>query len=162
MVPNKNSLFVLITHLPLALPQQKMLQSSNKYAATAGVLSEFLPVLDRLTSLREQYGEDEFGRKYAALAGGMRTAFSDLGVTEYTVSPGDSVEADRVVAIASEHSDAIEVHRVLRPIAVGMELQGNVVRPAECVASLGVEQSVAAVEDTVEPEDAATAADQVE
>ena len=135
-----------------------MLQSSNKYAATAGVLTEFLPVLDRLLSLREQYGEDDFGSKYAALAGGMRTAFTDLGVTEYTVSPGDAVVVDRVVAIASEHSDAIEVHRVLRPLAMGLELQGNVVRPAECVASLGVEQVVTAAEDTVEPEDAAEAA----
>ena len=140
-----------------------MLQSSNKYAATAAVLTEFLPVLDQLTATREQYDNDEFGRKYTALAGGMRAAFTELGVTEYTVAPGEPmVDPSRVVVVESEYSEAVGANSVLRPVAVGMELQGNVVRPAECVASLGAEP-VAVVEEEggepMAPEDGAAAAD---
>ena len=118
-----------------------MLQSSNKYAATAGVLTEFLPVLDRLQALREQYDADEFGAKYSALAGGLRAAFTEMGVTEYTVNEGEPVEKSRVVVVDSEYSETVEKDTVLRPVAIGMELQGNVVRMAECVASLGSETS---------------------
>jgi len=118
-----------------------MLQSSNKYSATAGVLTEFLPVLEKLTDLSEQYEGDEFGTKYSALAGGMRAAFTEMGVTEYTVAPGEPVDSSRMVVVESEHSEAAAADTVLRPVAMGMELQGNVVRMAECVASLGVEAS---------------------
>jgi len=116
-----------------------MLQSSNKYAATAGILTEFLPVLDKLTNLRDQYNDDEFGQKYSALAGGMKAAFTEMGVTEFTVAPGDVVDTSRMVVVDSEYSETAEENTVLRPVAIGMELQGNVVRMAECVASLGTE-----------------------
>lgn len=116
-----------------------MLQSSNKYSATAGVLTEFLPVLDKLEELRERYDGDEFGTKYSALAGGLRGAFAEMGVTEYTATVGEPVDASRVAVIESEHSETAAADTVLRPVATGMELQGNVVRMAKCVASLGVE-----------------------
>jgi hypothetical protein len=32
---------------------------------------------------------------------------------------------------------------VLRPIRIGLELEGNIIRPAECIASLGSEQAAA-------------------
>ena len=135
-----------------------MLQSSNKYAATAAVLTEFLPVLDQLTATREQYDNDEFGRKYTALAGGMRAAFTELGVTEYTVAPGEPiVDPSRVVVVESEYSETIGANSVLRPVTIGMELQGNVVRPAECVASLGAESVAVKEEEPMAPEDGASA-----
>ena len=114
-----------------------MLQSSNKYSATAGGLAQVFPVLDRLEILRDHFESDEFGAKYSALAGGMRAAFTEMGVTEYTVGVGEPVDADRMLVVESEHSETVPKDCVLRPVAVGMELQGNVVRMAECVASLG-------------------------
>ena len=119
----------------------QMLQSSNKFAATSGVLTEFLPVLDKLTDLRNQYQDDEFGEKYSALAGNMQSVYTEMGVTEFTVAPGESVDTSRMVVVDSEHSETAKANTVLRPLAVGMELQGNVVRMAECVASLGPEAS---------------------
>lgn len=118
-----------------------MLQSSNKFAATAGVLTEFLPTLDQLTILRERFEGDEFGQKYAALAGGVRAAFTEMGVTEYTLAEGEPIDTSRMTVIESEHSAIIAKDCVLRPLAVGLELKGNIVRPAECVASLGVEET---------------------
>jgi len=143
------ALYLTLSFSRLAIyHKHQMLQSSNKYAATAGVLTEFLPVLDRLQALREQYDNDEFGAKYSALAGGLRAAFTEMGVTEYTVNEGEPVDKSRVVVVDSEYSETVEKDTVLRPVAIGMELQGNVVRMAECVASLGSETSSAEEEES--------------
>jgi len=71
----------------------------------------------------------------------MKAAFTEMGVTEFTVAPGDVVDTSRMVVVDSEYSGTAEENTVLRPVAIGMELQGNVVRMAECVASLGAEAS---------------------
>jgi len=128
-----------------------MLQSSNKFSATAATLTEFLPIVDDLIALREKYGEHEFGKQYNALPGAMKTAFTEMGVTEYTVNVGDPVDTTRMIVVGSEYSDEYERDTVLRPINMGMELQGNVILKAECVASLGPEAS--AVEEEGDYED---------
>ena len=116
-----------------------MMNSSNRSGATAAVLAEFLPVLDRLHQLRETHGADSFGQQYNALAGAMKTAFTDLGVTDFAVAAGDNVDGVRVVGVATEHSDMVRKGAVVQPLRGGLELQGNVVRAAECVESLGPE-----------------------
>ena len=117
-----------------------MLNSSNKYSATASILTEFLPILDHLNELRDdKYGEDDFGKQYNALPGAMKTAFSELGVTEYTLTTGDAVDKERMIVIDEEYSDNHPKGTVIRPVAMGMELQGNVIRMAEVIASLGPE-----------------------
>lgn len=118
---------------------RSMLNSSNKSACTAAVLTKFLPVLDQLTELREAYSEDEFGKQYGALTSDLKGAFSKLGVTEYTIATGDPVDKSRVAVIESEYSTEHEADTVIRPVALGLELQGNIVRMAKCVASLGPE-----------------------
>lgn len=146
----------------LLLSSLQMLQSSNKYSATASVLSEFLPVMDTLVALRAKYGDDEFGQQYNALPGAIKSGFTAMGCTEYTVHVGDAVDAagGRVVAVESEYSEQFAENVVLRPIAAGLELQGNVIRAAQVVASLGKEPPAApaAVQDEEEKE-AASAED---
>lgn len=102
-------------------------------------LAEFLPVLDRLTELKQQYETHDFGKSYNALSDTLRAVFTDLGVTEYTVATGDLVDKSRMLVVDSEHSDEHSADTVLRPVGMGMELQGYIVRYAECVASLGPE-----------------------
>jgi molecular chaperone GrpE (heat shock protein) len=114
-----------------------MLQSSNKFSSTAATLTEFLPILDDLVVLKEKYADDEFGKQYNALPGAMRNAYSQMGVTEFTVKPGDKVDTSRMVIVESVYSEEYAKDTVIRPISMGMELSGNIVRMASCVTSLG-------------------------
>lgn len=113
------------------------MNSSSRAGATAAVLSKFLPVIDTLSGLRERYGEDNFGRQYNTLAGEMRGAFTKLGVTEYTTVTGERIDSMRMSVISAEHSSEYPIDTVIRPVSMGMELQGNVIRMAECIGSLG-------------------------
>lgn len=103
-------------------------------------------MLDTLVKLREKYGDDEFGKQYNALYGALRDGFAALGATEFAVVTGDVVDKTRTVVVDSEYSTEFPVNAVIRPVTVGMELQGNVLRMAECVASLGAEPAAVAEE----------------
>jgi molecular chaperone GrpE (heat shock protein) len=114
-----------------------MLQSTNKFSATAAVLSEFLPIMDKLMALREKYGEDEFGKMYNALPGAIKTGFTSMDCTEYEVAANEPVVTTRMVVVASEPSDTVPKDSVIRTVVPGMELQGNMMRLAQVVASSG-------------------------
>eukprot|EP00977_Amphora_coffeiformis_P019629 scaffold7349_cov173-Amphora_coffeaeformis.AAC.110 len=118
---------------------RSMLASSNKSGAMAGVLTSFVPVLDTLGELQDKYGEDEFGKSYNALQSVMRQVFTDLGAAEYSVAVGDKVDETRMVVVESQYSEEFPANTVIRPLVMGWELQGNVIRAAQCVASLGPE-----------------------
>ena len=105
----------------------------------ASVLEKFLPVLDDFSMLETKYGEHDFGKSFNALGGAMRGAFKELGVTEYTVEVGSKVDRQRVNVVGEEYSEEFDKDTIIRPVTMGMELQGNVIRMAECVASLGSE-----------------------
>jgi molecular chaperone GrpE (heat shock protein) len=120
------------------------LQSSNAADATAVCLAEFLPVLDRMTELQQQYATHPYGKSYNSLADTLRLAFTEMGVTEYTVTTGDIVDKSRMLVVDTEYSNNYSANTVLRPISMGMELQGYIVRYAECVASLGSESAAKA------------------
>mmetsp|Transcript_21392 Transcript_21392/g.27657 ORF Transcript_21392/g.27657 Transcript_21392/m.27657 type:complete len:266 (+) Transcript_21392:131-928(+) len=119
---------------------RSMLASSNKQGAVALTLTQFLPIYDTLDELNTAYSEDDFGKQYGALYTSIKQAFSDLGAVEYAVAAGDSIDKLRMTVLDSEHSDEQPAETVLRVLRPGMELQGNIVRPAEVVASLGVEE----------------------
>ncbi|GKY90789.1 hypothetical protein MPSEU_000051700 [Mayamaea pseudoterrestris] len=118
------------------------LNSSSRSAATANVLSQFLPVLDRLEELGAKYSSDKFGRNYSALPGTMKAALTDMGVTHYEPQVGDVVDEYRMNVIATEHSESAPQQTVLRVEQFGMEIDGNVMRQATVVASLGPEQTL--------------------
>ena len=144
VVTEKKNDVVTVTHFSFSTGRVvylllQMLNTSNKSGARANVLRDFVPLLDKLLALQEEYSEDGFGKQYGALPGAVKAAFSELGVTEYTVATGDVVNTDRMVVIDSQHSDDHPADTVIQPSALGLELQGNVVRMAECIASLGPE-----------------------
>jgi molecular chaperone GrpE (heat shock protein) len=119
------------------------LASSNKFTSTAATLVEFLPALDAVEMLSEKYSTDEFGKQYNAVAGAMKTAFKELDVVPYEVKVGDIIDdARRIDVIESQYSTDYPKGSVIQVISQGMELKGNVVRPAKCVISLGVEQQM--------------------
>jgi molecular chaperone GrpE (heat shock protein) len=133
------------------------MQASDGNSATAGVLADFLPVWDKLQALEAKYGEDEFGKGYNPLPAAMRSAFGEMGVIEYTVAVGDVVDLRRMKVIQAESSDEVAEDKVLRSLAAGLELDGNMVRKAQCVKSLG--PKVAKEEAAAEEEEAPAAED---
>lgn len=114
------------------------MNSSNKSSAMAGVLRDFLPVYDKMNSLKEKYVDDEFGSKYGGLT--MVPTFSKMGVKEFSVGKEEPVDGLRMQIVGSEFSGA-EKNTVIQELRPGMELDGNIIRPAEVIASLGEEQS---------------------
>lgn len=74
----------------------------------ASVLQDFLPILDDLEALEEKYGNDDFGKSFSALGGAMRTALKELGVEEYSVKEGDTVNKQRVIVVEEEYTEDFE------------------------------------------------------
>mmetsp|Transcript_36436 Transcript_36436/g.75833 ORF Transcript_36436/g.75833 Transcript_36436/m.75833 type:complete len:146 (-) Transcript_36436:272-709(-) len=116
-----------------------MLASSNKQGSIASTLTQFLPIYDRLQELNQENQNDDFGKQYGALYTSMKQAFADLGVEEYSVQVGSNVDNFRMSVLDSHHDDTQAADTVLECLAGGLELQGNIVRPAQVVASLGPE-----------------------
>lgn len=100
---------------------------------------------DRLNELKEKYANNEFGLKYNGIT--MQPTFSSMGVEEYTVEAGAKVDNFRMKVVESEYSSEYAKDTVIRPVTVGMQLEGNAMRPAECVASLGIEEEIKAAEE---------------
>jgi molecular chaperone GrpE (heat shock protein) len=121
------------------------MNSSSKSNALAGVLRDFLPVYDRMDSLKEKYINDEFGSKYGGLSIGP--TFSKMGVKDFSVQPGASIDLIRMNVVGSEYSEAVK-DTVIRQVAPGMELEGNVIRAAACISSLGKEGEPALSQDS--------------
>jgi len=112
--------------------------STSQASATAAVLKDFLPMYDQLNTLKETYSDDEFGRKFSEL--NLQQTFSTLGVTDFNVEAGETINNFRMKVLESEISTEHPKDTVLRQVAPGMELDGNVIRAALCVSSLGAEE----------------------
>lgn len=127
------------------------INSSNKSSSMANVLTEFLPLYDQFAAMRNQYAETEFGSKYGSLS--LDVTFSKMGVTEYSLEAGQDVDAIRCAAVETEYSTEVAKDKVIRPVAAGLELEGNIIRAAQCVASAGPEEEAAPAADNQEEEE---------
>ena len=120
--------------------------ADGKSAARASVLRSFLPALDELDVLGTKYGGNAFAKTFdAGLRSELESSLADLGVSAYEVSAGESIlDVGRVVAVEQEHSAEHARGTAIRMVKAGLEISGNVVRPAEVVGSLGREEDIAA------------------
>lgn len=113
--------------------------ADSKVTAKASVLQNFLPIVDELKILTEKYEGDEFAKKYAAISWDFNNALKDMGVTEYSVAEGDIADTSRVNAFEEEYSQSVAKGCVIRGLENGYEIDGNVMRMAAAVVSLGCE-----------------------
>lgn len=113
--------------------------ADSKVTAKASVLQNFLPIVDELKTLTEKHEGDEFAKKYAALSWDFNNALKDMGVTEYSVAEGDTADSRRVNALEEEYSETLAKGCVIKALDTGYEIDGNVMRMAEAVVSLGSE-----------------------
>lgn len=129
----------------------------NKLVAMASVLQNFLPVVDELKFLTEKYEGDEFAKKYGALSSDFNGALRNMGVTEYEVAVGDAADVGRVTAVEEVHSDDVAKGIVISVVNGGYEMDGNIMRMAAAVVSLGPEGAVEAAAEAVAEESDETA-----
>jgi len=116
---------------------RRNLQTSNKSTSKTNILKEFLPVYDRLDELNAEHGESEFGSKYGGLS--LKNVFTSIGVTEYSVEAGSEVNY-KVKVASSQVSADVAKDCVIEQVATGLELDGNLLKEAECIVSLGAEE----------------------
>jgi molecular chaperone GrpE (heat shock protein) len=120
---------------------RKSNMADSKGAARASAIQTFLPVLHQLEVVKARYEGNEFGKTLGALGSEFENALGELGVTQFGVEVGDKVDGSsgRVVMVGEEHSEEFAAGTVISVLRSGLEISGNVVRPAECVGSLGPE-----------------------
>lgn len=116
--------------------------ADSKYPARATVIQSFLPVLDELDSLESKYEGNSYASTLGAIRTGFKSSLQELGVSEFTVEVGEKIDVGRVVPVKEEHSEEFAEGQVISPLKLGLEIKGTVVRPAECVGSLGSEKKV--------------------
>lgn len=114
--------------------------ADTKFAARAGVIQTFLPVLDDLDALGAKYEGDSFASSLGALRAEFFNSLQELGVTEFVPKEGEPVDGSRVVAVEDAYSNEFSKGTVVSLLKSGFEIKGNIVRAAECVASLGPEK----------------------
>ncbi|KAL3791976.1 hypothetical protein ACHAW5_002621 [Stephanodiscus triporus] len=121
--------------------------ADDKTAARASVLRTFLPAFDELDVLGRRYDGNAFANTFdSGIRSELESSLRDLGVSEYVVSAGQSIlDVGRVVAVEQEHSEEHPRGTAIRMLKAGMEISGNVIRPAEVVGSLGSEEDIATV-----------------
>jgi len=124
--------------------------STSQASATAAVLRDFLPMYDTLNALKESHGDDEFGAKYGEL--NLQQTFQNLGVTSYSLAPGETVNNFRMKVLESEPSAEQPKDTVLREVAAGLELDGNVIKAASCISSSGSSEDETETETEAENE----------
>lgn len=115
--------------------------ADSKMATRATVIQEFLPVLDELDAASKLYAANDFGKTFDALRVEFDTELAGLGVTGYDVESGQKIDVGRVVAVEEEYSDQFAEGTVISALKKGLEISGNVIRPAEAVGSLGKEET---------------------
>ncbi|KAL7542397.1 hypothetical protein ACHAXR_011746 [Thalassiosira sp. AJA248-18] len=114
----------------------------DKGAARATVLQTFVPVLTELEVVGKTYEGNAFAKTLdAGLRSELATSLNDLGVEEYVVEAGQRMDVGRVVVVEEEYSEEFGKGVVVRALRKGLEISGNVVRPAEVVGSLGSESA---------------------
>lgn len=122
--------------------------TDTRGAARAEVMRSFLPVMDALDAAGVKYEGNQFAKTFdAGLRSEFENALSELGVAEFSAESGATIELGRMVAVEEEVSTEFKKGTVIRAVKPGLEISGNVVRPAEVVGSLGEEQEEVAAEE---------------
>lgn len=129
-------------------------KESNRFSSRAAVVSKVLPILDELEELEAKY--DPEVNDYKALRSDLENVLRDkLDMTDYEGVVGDEYNLVRYTCVGEEYSEELAKDLIIRSVKSGLEIKGNVLRPAEVVKSLGNEadEELAVVEEEGEDND---------
>jgi len=113
----------------------------NKFIARASVLQEFLPVLDELQAADQKYAGNNFADNYSKLSANFKKVLEDLEMSDFNPEIGTKIDTRRCNVVDKVYSEEIGKDCVVSARTIGYELQGNVMRMAEVVSSLGSESA---------------------
>jgi len=129
---------------------------NNQYTERANILQKFFPLLDELTELDTKYSGVGFAGSYSPLKGSLIGAMKELKAAEFSVTAGDEVDSRRVTTVEEIYNGDIGKGCVVEMKKTGWELEGNVMRFAEAVVSLGSEADAKKAEEAAAEESEAT------
>merc|ERR1712174_56877 len=84
------------------------------------------------------YADNEYAQSYSALS--LKNSFQQLDVVEFDAIVGEAMDRSRCKVAGEEYSNEYSKGIVLDVVKSGMELNGFVIRLAECVVSSGSEE----------------------
>jgi len=111
----------------------------NKFVSRAVVLQEFLPVLDELQAADQKYAGNNFADNFSKLSSNFKKVLEELEMSDFSPEIGTKIDTLRCNVVDKVYSDEIGKDCVVSARTIGYELQGNVMRMAEVVSSLGSE-----------------------
>lgn len=117
---------------------REMSSSNNREASQASSIQNFLPFYDLLEDLRTKYDGNDFAQGYSALS--LKSTFTQLGVEDFTLNVGETLNRSRGKVIASEYSNEHAKDVIISVEKDGLELNGWVIQLADVVVSLGSEE----------------------
>lgn len=116
--------------------KREVTTQNNRYSARATVVAQLLPILDELEELEAKYDREING--YKALRWDLQNVLTEkLDVEEFTVETGSEFSFARHKVVGEEESDEFAKDTIIREVKKGLEIKGNVLRPAEVIKSLG-------------------------
>lgn len=124
--------------------RRESFSSDDRVRSRASAVKNFIPVLDKLQELSQKYEEVDFAKPYNALGSNFRNSFTELNVVEFEMKSNEIADPNKVKRISEEYSDEYAKGTVIHQEKSGLELQGNVIKLAECVVSLGSEKEAIA------------------
>lgn len=112
--------------------------SNSRQASQASSVQNFLPAYEVLEELKAKHADNEFAQSYSGLT--LSSAFKQLDVVDFETKVGESINRSRSKIMSEEYSTEFGKNVVIRAEKPGLELNGFVIRLAECVVSLGSEE----------------------
>lgn len=153
---SKNGTLRLVAELADYKKSRARSKASDEARGKARKIDPFLPILDELTALKGTFPEDaeKVSTQFASLGGDLLSNLEAIGLKSFGAEAGtDRYLISRHTAIRKEYSDIIPEGYIMEVLVEGLEVEGNIVREAEVVVSLGVEKEVVE-EDAKEEEEA--------
>lgn len=113
-------------------------QTSKSISRASVLQKHFVPILEEMSLLQQKYATTPNGKSYDTLRSDMMLALQKkIDVTTYDSPVGKEVNKQRDAIVGYEASDTIPKGMVLRSVKSGLEVQGNVICPAQCIVSQG-------------------------
>jgi len=140
---SKNGTLRLVAELADFKKSRARTKVSDEARGKARKIEPFLTVLDELAALEGTFSDDteKVAKQFASLGGDLQTNLGKVGLKSFGAEVGtDRYIISRYTAISKEHSDTIPEGYIMKVLVEGLEIEGNIVREAEVVVSLGVKK----------------------
>jgi len=143
---SKNGTLRLVAELADFKKSRARTKVSDEARGKARKIEPFLAVMDELAALEGTFSDDteKVAKQFGSLGRDLQTNLGKVGLKSFGAEIGsDRYIISRYTAISKEYSDTIPEGYITKVLVEGLEIEGNIVRDAEVVVSLGVKKEEA-------------------